>query len=128
MHANFVQQLTSFCFQFHAHAFYLHLCIHSELSLYLSQSAFSSCKFMISVLIFALCFQVLCVSWTAKTNERVLNKAGVNRELLDTVNLRKLAHCHNARCTRRRGTPRTALINNINTWIAYNSPWKSQSE
>jgi len=30
--------------------------------------------------------KILWVSWTAKkTNERVLNKAGVKRELLDTV-------------------------------------------
>ena len=33
------------------------------------------------------------VSWTAKkTNEWVLNKAGVKRELLDTVKARKLAY------------------------------------
>jgi len=32
------------------------------------------------------------ISWTAKkTNEWVLNKAGVNRELLDTVQARKVA-------------------------------------
>jgi len=37
--------------------------------------------------------KILRVSWTAKkTNERVLNKAGVKRELIDTVNARKLAH------------------------------------
>ena len=37
--------------------------------------------------------KVLWVSWTAKkTNEWVLNKAGVKRELLDTVEARKLAH------------------------------------
>jgi len=36
--------------------------------------------------------KILRVSRTAKkTNERVLNKAGVNRELLDTVKARKLA-------------------------------------
>jgi len=35
----------------------------------------------------------LRVSWTAKkTNEWVLNKAGVKRELLDTVKARKLAY------------------------------------
>jgi len=35
----------------------------------------------------------LRVSWTAKkTNEWGLNKAGVKRELLDTVNTRKLAY------------------------------------
>jgi len=33
------------------------------------------------------------VSWTArKTNEWILNKAGVKRELLDTVKARKLAY------------------------------------
>jgi len=33
------------------------------------------------------------VSWTAKkTNEWVLNKGGVKRELLDTVKARKLAY------------------------------------
>jgi len=37
--------------------------------------------------------KILQVSWTAKkTNEWVLNKAGVKRELLDTVKSRKLAH------------------------------------
>jgi len=36
--------------------------------------------------------KILRVSWTAKkTNEWVLNKAGVKRELLDTVKARKLA-------------------------------------
>jgi len=35
---------------------------------------------------------MLRVSWTAKkTNEWVLNKAGIKRELLDTVKARKLA-------------------------------------
>jgi len=37
--------------------------------------------------------KILRVSWTAKkTNEWVFNKAGVNRELLDTVKARKLAY------------------------------------
>jgi len=37
--------------------------------------------------------RMLRVLWTAKkTNEWVLNKAGVKRELLDTVKARKLAH------------------------------------
>ena len=37
--------------------------------------------------------KILRVSWTAKkTNEWVLNKAGVNRELLDTVEARKLPY------------------------------------
>ena len=39
---------------------------------------------------------MLRVSWTAKkTNEWVLNKAGVKRELLDTVKARKLLWSHN---------------------------------
>jgi len=38
--------------------------------------------------------KILRVSWTAKkTNEWVLNKPGVKRELLDTVKERKLAYC-----------------------------------
>jgi len=61
---------------------------------------------------------MLRVSWTAKkTNELVLNKAGVKRELLHTVKARKLAYyghtmkkqgsCldnarNNARCTKAR--------------------------
>ena len=37
--------------------------------------------------------RMLRVSWKAKkTNEWVLNKAGVKRELLDTVKARKLAY------------------------------------
>jgi len=37
--------------------------------------------------------KILRVSWTAKkTSEWVLNKAGVKRELLDTVKARKLAY------------------------------------
>ena len=37
--------------------------------------------------------KILRVLWAAKkTNEWVLNKAGVNRELLDTVKARKLAY------------------------------------
>ena len=37
--------------------------------------------------------KILWFSWTAeKTNKWVLNKAGVKRELLDTVKARKLAH------------------------------------
>jgi len=68
-----------------------------------------------------------------KTNERVLNKAGVKRELLDTVKATKLAYYgHTTRkqgsClekeimlgtmpgARRRGRPRTAWMDNINTW------------
>ena len=37
--------------------------------------------------------KILRVSWTAKkTNEWLLNKAGVKRQLLDAVELRKLAY------------------------------------
>jgi len=78
--------------------------------------------------------KILRVSWTAKkTNEWVLNKAGVKRKLSDTVKARKLAYYgHTMRkqqsClekeimqgtmpgARRRGRPRTAWINNIKTW------------
>ena len=78
--------------------------------------------------------RMLRVSWTAKkTNEWVLNKAGVKRELLDTVKARKLAYYgHTMRkqesCmekeimqgtmqgARRRGRPRTAWMDNIKTW------------
>jgi len=76
---------------------------------------------------------ILRVSWTAKkTNEWVLNKAGVKWEVLDTVKARKLAYYgHTMRkqvsClekavmqgttpgTRRRGRPRTAWMDNIKT-------------
>jgi len=38
--------------------------------------------------------KILRVSWTGKkTNEWVLNTAGVKRELLDTVKARKLTYC-----------------------------------
>jgi len=78
--------------------------------------------------------KILLVSWTAKkTNEWVLNKAGVKRELLDTVKARKLAYYgHTIRkqgsClekevmqgtmpgARRRGRPRTAWMDNVKTW------------
>ena len=80
--------------------------------------------------------KILRVSWTAKkTNEWVLNKAGVGlkRELLNTVKARKLAYYdHTMRkqrsClekeimqgtmpgARRRGRPRTAWMDNIKTW------------
>jgi len=47
--------------------------------------------------------KILRVSWAAKkTNERVLNKAGVKRELLDTVEARKLAYYGDT--TRRQGS------------------------
>jgi len=68
-----------------------------------------------------------------KTNEWVLNKAGVNRELLDIVKARKLAYydhitrkqgnCLEKEITqetmsdvRRRGRPRLAWIDNIKSW------------
>ena len=68
-----------------------------------------------------------------KTNEWVLKKARVQRELSDTVNARKLAYYgHTMRkqgsCleketmqgtmpgARRRGRPRTAWVDNIKTW------------
>jgi len=78
--------------------------------------------------------KILRVSRTAtKTNECVLNKAGVKRELLDTVTARKLAYYgHTMRkqgsCleketmpgtmpgARRRGRPHTAWMDNIKTW------------
>ena len=78
--------------------------------------------------------KILRVSWTAKkTNEWVLNKAAVKKELLDTVKARKLAYYgHTMRkqgsClekeimqgtmpgARRRRRPRTAWTDNIKTW------------
>ena len=78
--------------------------------------------------------KILRISWTAKkTNELVLNKAGVKRELLDTVKARKLAYyghtirkqgsCLEKEITqgtmpgsRRRRRPRTAWMDNIKTW------------
>ena len=78
--------------------------------------------------------KILRVSWTTKkTNEWVLNKAGVKRELLDTVKARKLAYYgHTMRkqgnCLKkeimqgtipgvhRRRRPRTAWIDNIKSW------------
>jgi len=71
--------------------------------------------------------KILHVLWTAKkTNEWVLNKAGVKTELLDTVNARKLAYYSHIMekeimqgtmpgvC--RRGRPCTAWIDNIKLW------------
>ena len=78
--------------------------------------------------------KILRVSWTTKkTNEWVLNKAGVKKELLDSVKARKLAYYgHTTRkqgsClekeimqgtmpgARRRGRPCTAWVDNIKTW------------
>jgi len=77
--------------------------------------------------------KILLVSWSAKkTNEWVLNKAGVRRELLDSVYARKLAYYgHTMRkqgsCLEKeimqgimpgahmRGRPRTAWMDNIKT-------------
>jgi len=82
--------------------------------------------------------KILRISQTAKkTNDRVLNKAGVKRELLDTVKARKLAYYgHTMRkqgsCMEkeimqgtmpgacRRGRPRTAWMDNIKTWTVAN--------
>ena len=78
--------------------------------------------------------KILWVSWTTKkTNEWVLNKAGVKRELFDTVKARKLAYYGHTMMkqesclekeimqgtmpgARRRGRPRTAWMDNIKTW------------
>ena len=78
--------------------------------------------------------KILRVSWTAKkTNEWVLNKAGVKRELLDTLKARKLAYYgytmrKQGSClekeimqgtvpdAHRRGRPRMAWMDNIKTW------------
>jgi len=78
--------------------------------------------------------KILCVSWIAqKTNEWVLNKPRVKRELSDTVKVRKLAYYgHTMRkqgnCLEkeimqgttpgvcRRGRPRTGWIDNIKSW------------
>jgi len=76
--------------------------------------------------------KIVRASWTAKkTNEWVLNKAGVKRELLDTVKARKLAYyghtmrqqgpgerdgARNSASACRQGTPRTAWMDNIKTW------------
>jgi len=81
--------------------------------------------------------KILRVSWTAKkTNEWVVNKAGVKRELLDTVKARKLAYygCtmrneetrelpgernnarNNARCTQVRKTTHGLDRQNTKLW------------
>ena len=74
---------------------------------------------------------MLRVSWTAKkTNEWVLNKAGVKRELLRHRQSKEasILWSHNKETrdkeimqgtmpgVRRRGRPRTAWMDNINTW------------
>ena len=78
--------------------------------------------------------KILRVSWTAKkTNEWVLNKAGVKRELLDSVKARMLAYYGHTMSKQgsflekeimqgtmpgacRRGRPRMAWVDNIKTW------------
>jgi len=81
--------------------------------------------------------KILRVSWTAKKTyergRRVLNKVGVNRQLLDTVKTRKPAYYgHTMRkqgrclekeimqrtmpCAHRRERPHTAWMDNIKTW------------
>jgi len=78
--------------------------------------------------------KILRVSWTAKkTNEWVLNKAGVKRELLDIVKARKLGYSGHimrkqGNClekeimkgtmpgVHRRRRPRTAWVDNIKSW------------
>jgi len=91
--------------------------------------------------------KILRVSWTAKkTNEWVLNKAGVKRELIDTVKTRELSYYgHIMRkqgcClekeimqgtmpgARRRERPRTAWNTAWTTSTrGQDSQWKSQSE
>jgi len=88
--------------------------------------------------------KIMRVSWTAKkTNEWVLNKAGVKRELLDTVKARKLAYYghimmkhgelpgernnarNNARCTHVRKT--THGLDRQHQ-VVDRTLWKSQSE
>jgi len=68
---------------------------------------------------------ILRVSWTAKkTNEWVLNKSGVKRELLDTVKVRKLAYYGHimrkqGNCLEKetmQGRPRAAWTDNIKSW------------
>jgi len=66
------------------------------------------------------------VSWTAKkTNEWVLNKAGVRKELLNTVKAKKLAYYGHTEKEIMRGTmpgarrwelPCTAWMDDIKTW------------
>jgi len=60
--------------------------------------------------------QTLRVSWNAKKQmSGFLTKAGVKRELLDTVKARKLAYCGHTGA-HRRGRPRTTWMDIIRTW------------
>jgi len=88
--------------------------------------------------------KILRVLWTAKeTNEWVFNKAGVKRELSDTVKARKLAYyCHTMRkqgiCLEKeimQGTMSRARRREDHAQPGWTtsirgrgSPWKSQSE
>ena len=87
--------------------------------------------------------KILRVSWTAKkTNEWVLNKAGVKSELLDTVKARKLTYYgHTMRkqgsclekeimqqCQVHAGKEGHARPGWTTSRRGHNSPWKSQSE
>jgi len=88
--------------------------------------------------------KILRVSWTAKkTNEWVLNKAGVKGELLDTVKARKLAYYgHTMRkrgsclekeifkeqCQVHAGEEGHARPGWTTSRRGQDSPWKSQSE
>ena len=88
--------------------------------------------------------KILRVSWTArKTNEWVLNKAEIKRELLDTVKARKLAYYgHNMRkqgsclkkeimqgkCQVHAGEEDHARPGWTTSRRGQDSPWKSQSE
>ena len=82
--------------------------------------------------------KILLVLWTEKkTNERVLNKARVKRELLDTVKARKLAydgHAMRKQCSClekeiMQGTlPPGARPGWTTSRRGQDSPWKSQSE
>jgi len=88
--------------------------------------------------------RMLRVSWTAKkTNEWVLNKAGVKRELLDNVKAKKLAYYgHTMRkqescrekeimqeqCQVHAGEEDHARPGWTTSRRGQDSPWKSQSE
>ena len=84
--------------------------------------------------------KILWVSWTAKkTNEWVLDKAGVKRELLDTVKARKLAYYGHimrkqrieimqGNCQVHAGEKDHARPGWTTSIRGQDSPWKSQSE
>jgi len=87
--------------------------------------------------------KILRVSWTAKkTNEWVLNKAGVKRhcqskeasllwshhEEMELPGLKKEVMQGTMPGALRRGRPRTAWMDNIKTSTGVDSAWKSQSK